>query len=80
MSEKEATVYIVDVGKSMGQRRHGREVTDLEWSMQYVWERITGTVRLVMKIYCSEPILMQSTGGYRAQNSHSGCARPQDGW
>ncbi|PLB45703.1 ATP-dependent DNA helicase II subunit 2 [Aspergillus steynii IBT 23096] len=44
MSEKEATVYIVDVGRSMGERRHGRSVTDLEWSMQYVWERITGTV------------------------------------
>ncbi|KAK1147444.1 ATP-dependent DNA helicase yku80 [Aspergillus melleus] len=44
MADKEATVYIVDVGKSMGERRHGRSVTDLEWSMQYVWERITGTV------------------------------------
>jgi ATP-dependent DNA helicase 2 subunit 2 len=44
MAEKEATVYIVDVGKSMGERRHGRSVTDLEWAMQYVWDRITTTV------------------------------------
>ncbi|RAL06125.1 ATP-dependent DNA helicase 2 subunit KU80 [Aspergillus ibericus CBS 121593] len=44
MADKEATVYIVDFGKSMGERRHGREVTDLEWAMQYVWDRITGTV------------------------------------
>ncbi|KAJ5212171.1 uncharacterized protein N7498_003817 [Penicillium cinerascens] len=44
MAEKEATVYIVDVGKSMGERRHGRHVTDLEWAMQYVWDRITTTV------------------------------------
>lgn len=44
MAEKEATVYIVDVGKSMGERRHGRLVTDLEWAMQYVWDKITTTV------------------------------------
>jgi hypothetical protein len=44
MAEKEATVYIVDVGKSMGERRHGRSVTDLEWAMKYVWDRITTTV------------------------------------
>ncbi|KAF7589780.1 ATP-dependent DNA helicase II subunit 2 [Aspergillus hancockii] len=44
MADKEATVYIVDVGKSMGERRHGRSVTDLEWALQYVWDRITGTV------------------------------------
>ncbi|GFN17841.1 ATP-dependent DNA helicase II subunit 2 [Aspergillus tubingensis] len=44
MADKEATVYIVDCGKSMGERRHGREVTDLDWAMQYVWDRITGTV------------------------------------
>ncbi|KAJ6079523.1 hypothetical protein N7467_009276 [Penicillium canescens] len=44
MAEKEATVYIVDMGKSMGERRHGRSVTDLEWAMQYVWDKITSTV------------------------------------
>lgn len=44
MAEKEATVYIIDVGKSMGECRHGRSVTDLEWAMRYVWDRITTTV------------------------------------
>lgn len=44
MADKEATVYIVDLGRSMGKRYHDREVTDLEWAMQYVWDRITGTV------------------------------------
>ena len=44
MAEKEATVYIVDVGKSMGERRQGRSVTDLEWAMRYVWDRISATV------------------------------------
>ncbi|KAJ5933406.1 hypothetical protein N7454_005735 [Penicillium verhagenii] len=44
MADKEATVYIVDVGRSMGERRYGRSITDLEWAMQYVWDRITTTV------------------------------------
>ncbi|KAJ5208844.1 hypothetical protein N7449_003223 [Penicillium cf. viridicatum] len=44
MAEKEATVYIVDMGRSMGEHHHGRPVTDLEWAMQYVWDRITATV------------------------------------
>ncbi|RAH64097.1 ATP-dependent DNA helicase 2 subunit KU80 [Aspergillus aculeatinus CBS 121060] len=44
MADKEATVYIVDLGRSMGKRYHDREVTDLEWAMQYVCDRITGTV------------------------------------
>ncbi|CAG8339017.1 unnamed protein product [Penicillium salamii] len=44
MAEKEATIYIVDVGKSMGARHHDRPVTDLEWAMQYVWDKITATV------------------------------------
>ncbi|CBF77271.1 hypothetical protein AN4552.2 [Aspergillus nidulans FGSC A4] len=44
MADKEATVYIVDVGKSMGERRNGRDLTDLEWAMKYVWDCITNTV------------------------------------
>ena len=45
MADKEATVYIVDVGKSMGRCRHGREISDLEWAMRYVWDKVTTTVR-----------------------------------
>ncbi|KAJ5130402.1 uncharacterized protein N7515_006441 [Penicillium bovifimosum] len=44
MAEKEATVYIVDMGRSMGECHHGRPMTDLDWAMQYVWDRITTTV------------------------------------
>lgn len=50
MAEKEATVYIVDVGRSMGECHHGRSVTDLEWAMQYVWDKITHTVRVFFKL------------------------------
>ncbi|KAF4548829.1 ATP-dependent DNA helicase II subunit 2-like protein [Elsinoe fawcettii] len=44
MAQKEATVYIVDVGRSMGEKRNGRDVTDLDWALQYVWDRITATI------------------------------------
>lgn len=44
MSEKEATIYIIDVGKSTGEKRHGREITDLHWSMKYVWDKLATQV------------------------------------
>jgi len=44
MAEKEATVYIIDVGKSMGLKHGGRSETDLEWAMHYIWDKITTTV------------------------------------
>lgn len=44
MAEKEATVYIVDVSRSMGQSHAERQVSDLDWSLQYVWDKITNTV------------------------------------
>lgn len=45
MADKEATVYVVDVGKSMGEQKNGRSISDLDWAMQYVWDKITTTVR-----------------------------------
>jgi len=48
MAEKEATVYIVDIGKSMGKKNQGRKQTDLDWSLQYVWDRITTTVNALL--------------------------------
>lgn len=44
MADKEATVYIVDVGLSMGQKHNGRKQSDLDWAMEYVWDKITSTV------------------------------------
>ncbi|KAA8568722.1 hypothetical protein EYC84_007721 [Monilinia fructicola] len=44
MSEKQATVYVVDLGKSLGDCHHGRVETDLEYSMRYVWDKITLTM------------------------------------
>ena len=45
MADKEATVYIVDVGRSMGRKHQDREETDFDWTMRYVWDKITTTVR-----------------------------------
>lgn len=45
MADKEATVYIVDVGQSMGEKRNGRAESNLDWAMRYVWDKITSTVR-----------------------------------
>ncbi|CAK3960688.1 ATP-dependent DNA helicase II subunit 2 [Lecanosticta acicola] len=44
MAAKEATVYIVDVGKTMGEKSHGRTQTNLDWALEYVWDRITATI------------------------------------
>jgi len=41
MAEKEATVFVIDLGKSMGEIAQGREASNLDWSMQYVWDKIT---------------------------------------
>lgn len=44
MAGKEATVYIVDVGSSMGEENHGRNESDLDYAMKYIWDKITTTV------------------------------------
>lgn len=44
MADKEATVYIVDMAMSMGEKRNARKESDLDWAMTYVWEKITSTV------------------------------------
>jgi ATP-dependent DNA helicase 2 subunit 2 len=44
MADKEATVYIVDLSKSMSKKHNGREENDLEWALLYVWDKVTATV------------------------------------
>jgi len=44
MADKEATVFILDLGSSMGQAHNGREESDLDWSMRFVWDKITDAV------------------------------------
>jgi ATP-dependent DNA helicase 2 subunit 2 len=46
MADKEASIYIVDVGRSTGTIRNGREQSDLDWAMRWVWDKITTTVAM----------------------------------
>lgn len=61
MADKEATVYIVDIGRSMAHNRNGRKASDLEWAMQYVWDKITTTVTLIPPlVMCHTSVLCSS--------------------
>jgi ATP-dependent DNA helicase 2 subunit 2 len=44
MADKEATVYIVDVSRSMSKSHQNRPLSDLDWSLQWIWDKITNTV------------------------------------
>lgn len=52
MAEKEATVFILDLGKSMAKTHSGRNEPDLDWSMRYVWDKITDIVSANRKTLC----------------------------
>ncbi len=44
MASKEATVYIVDCGSTMGEIASGRTQSNLDWALEYVWDCMTTTV------------------------------------
>lgn len=52
MAGKQATIYIVDLGSSMGDCHNGRTESDLDWSMRYVWDKITTTGQTALKTRC----------------------------
>ena len=45
MAGKEATVFVVDVGQSMGLTQQDRQTTDLDLALEYVWDKIATIVR-----------------------------------
>lgn len=51
MADKEATVYIVDLGESMGDCHGGRVESDLDWCMRFVWDKISTTVAASRKTW-----------------------------
>ncbi|KAJ0342921.1 ATP-dependent DNA helicase II subunit 2 [Colletotrichum chrysophilum] len=51
MADKEASVYIIDVGNSMADCHNGRTESDLDWSMRYVWDKISTTVAASRKTW-----------------------------
>lgn len=76
MADKEATVYVVDVGRSMGDRRHGRSVSDLDYAMRYVWDRVTATVSILGR--ASTTLILNNTGSHWSQDRYDWRARSQD--
>ncbi|CAN8097257.1 unnamed protein product [Discula destructiva] len=51
MADKQATVYIVDLGPSMGDCHNGRTESDLDWGMRYMWDKITTTAQAARKTW-----------------------------
>jgi len=51
MADKEAVVYIVDLGESMGDCHNGRVESDLDWAMRFVWDKISTTVAASRKTW-----------------------------
>lgn len=62
MSQKEATIYIVDCGRSMARRDHGRQQTNIEWSLEYVWDKLTATVATARKTLLAGVIGLRTDG------------------
>lgn len=52
MADKQAFVYIVDLGSSMANCNSGRSESDLDWSMPYVWDKIASTAQASRKTWC----------------------------
>lgn len=51
MADKQATVFIVDLGSSMADCHNGRIESDLDWSMRYVWDKISTVVAASRKTW-----------------------------
>lgn len=52
MADKEASVYIVDLGSTMANCNNGRAESDLDWSLRYVWDKIATTAQSKRKTWC----------------------------
>lgn len=52
MADKQAFVYIVDVGSTTAKQNHGRPESDLAWSLPYFWDKITTTAQASRKTWC----------------------------
>ncbi|KAM3526217.1 hypothetical protein NHJ13051_003575 [Beauveria bassiana] len=62
MADKEATVFILDLGASMGKSHSGRSESDLDWSMRYVWDKITDIVSANRKTLCIGAVGLRTDG------------------
>jgi len=47
MADKQATIYIVDLGASTGECHNGRVESDLDYGMRYVWDKLAEQWQLI---------------------------------
>ena len=62
MADKEATVFVLDLGASMAKAHSGRKESDLDWSMRYVWDKITDIVAANRKTLCVGVLGLRTDG------------------
>lgn len=51
MADKEATVYIIDQGSTMGSNRNGSDETKLDYCLRYIWDKICTTMEANRKTW-----------------------------
>lgn len=73
MADKEASVFIIDLGRSMGAKRHGRDKSDLDYSLQYVYDKISNI------IYQERKGLVVGILGFRTDKT-SNAMQDEDGY
>jgi ATP-dependent DNA helicase 2 subunit 2 len=61
MADKQATVYVIDIGKSMGDLRNGCEETDLDFVLRYLCDQVT-TIVCILRLYGSRKIYIAGLG------------------
>lgn len=72
MADKEATVYIIDQGKSMGKIHNGRGESDLSYSLPYVWDKITTTMEANRKTWTVGILGLRTDGTKHALSEDEG--------
>lgn len=69
MADKEASIYIIDLGPSMANCNNGRTESDLDWSLRYIWDKITTTAQAKRKTWCVGVI------GLRTDSTQNRCMK-----
>ncbi|KAF4121181.1 ATP-dependent DNA helicase 2 subunit 2 [Geosmithia morbida] len=62
MAEKEAIIFILDLGSTMSRTHNGRSESDLDWSMRFVWDKMTDIVAANRKTLCVGVVGLRTDG------------------
>ncbi|KAK3388184.1 SPOC like C-terminal domain-containing protein [Sordaria brevicollis] len=68
MADKEATVYVIDLGESMADCHNGRDESDLDFAMRYVWDKISTTVAASRKTWNVGVVGLNTDKTYNNEN------------